>query len=114
MGKPERKEARVFVRHGSPWIGCVCPCCNHDVSIKDNNCSNCGTPLGFLNYHKVQETGGHGLNLSPKWTEVFIDDEINKTYFITQLKKLERQCRVEDGSILKVMRDAYIKTCFEK
>lgn len=109
------KEAHVYVQDGSPWISCCCPACGKTVYSNDKFCVECGQPLMFNDYKRVLEIGGpRKLNVTGRWKRIFIDDAVKEAYFMRRIEKLEAECQIEDSPILRIMREAYIKTCFEK
>lgn len=109
------KEAHVYVQDGSPWISCCCPACGKTVYSNDKFCAECGQPLMFNDYKRVLEIGGpRKLNVTGRWKRIFIDDAVKKAYFMRRIEKVEAECQIEDSPILRIMREAYIKTCFEK
>ena len=110
-----KKEALVFVRHGSPWITTNCPNCGVHIPFDQKFCAECGQEMSYEHYRKISRTGGHGLNMTGEWTQCFPDDGVNREVFIRELENLERICQVhpEDKTMLKIMREAYINTCFE-
>lgn len=65
------------------------------------------------NFKVVFKDGGHSFDLPPTWSEIIIDDKIRKMRFMQGLKELERTCNIKDNTILKIMREQFIKTCFE-
>lgn len=115
MAINEVKEAKVFVRVGSPWICTCCPNCGTSVSSAWGFCAKCGQAMSFEHYRRVQQIGGpESVTRGGVWVEcVATDKKLCKEYFIKKLEELEKQCLVsdEDGT-LKIMRDAYLKTCF--
>lgn len=55
------------------------------------------------------------IKLTSEWKEYNIEDnEINEDNFVERLIKLEESFGIKETSLLKVMRNAYIKTIFEK
>lgn len=109
-----KKEARVFICNGSPWISTYCPHCGKRVYAREHFCSSCGQELSFVNYEKVLNDGGCSIDLPPVWTEYFVDNEMNKIAFINELKKLEEKYRINSNDpIVKVLRNEYIKTAME-
>ena len=109
------KEAHVYVQDGSPWISCCCPACGKTVYSNDKFCVECGQPLMFNDYKRVLELGSpRKLNVTGRWKRIFIDDAVKEAYFMRRIEKLEAECQIEDSPILRIMREAYIKTCFEK
>lgn len=106
-------EVRTFVRHSSPWICSICPTCGKSVCQSENFCKNCGQELSFESFNIISKDGGHSFDLPPTWSEIVIDDKIRKMRFMQGLKELERTCNIKDNSILKIMREQFIKTCFE-
>jgi len=107
------KEATVYVQKGSPWITCCCPVCGKTVYRSQKFCPECGQALSFNDYRIVSETGGHGIKLPYAWQRIVIGDAVKLEYITRTLKKLEAECQIEDGPILRIMREAYIKTCLE-
>lgn len=108
------KEAHVYVQNGSPWISCCCPVCGKTVYSTDKFCVECGQPIMFNDYRRVLEVGGRRLNITGTWKRIIIDDAVKEAYLRHRLEKIEAECQIEDSPILRIMRDAYIKTCFEK
>ena len=111
-----KKEAIVFVRHGSPWITTNCPNCGEHIPFDQKFCAECGQEMSFKDFHFILITGGRGVKMSYEWTQCLPPhDCVNKEIFIRELEKLERICQVhpKDKTMLKIMREAYINTCFE-
>lgn len=112
-----KQEAIVYVRHGSPWITTNCPNCGEHVPFDQKFCAECGQELSYKNFHCILNTGGTGIKMGYEWTQCLPhDDGVNKEIFIRELKKLERICRVhpKDETMLEIMREAYIRNCFNK
>ena len=112
-----KREAIVFVRHGSPWITTNCPNCGKHIPFDQKFCSECGQEMSYEHFKKVRQTGGAGLKMTGTWTQCIPDDDgVNREVFIRELEKLERVCQVhpKDETILKIMREAYVNSCFEK
>ena len=112
-----KKEVRIFIKHDSPWLCAICPGCAKVVYTDQKFCPNCGQELSFIDYLKVRHDGGSSIPKLPRvWTEYIVDDTLNKNAFIQRLEQLEQTCHVnpKDSTILKIMRNAYIDTCFGK
>lgn len=111
-----KKEALVFVRHGSPWIDTACPNCREHITFDQKFCAECGQELSYENYKKICQTGGTGIKMTGAWTQCIPDDGVNREVFIRELEKLERTCQVhpKDEAMLKIMREAYVDNCFGK
>jgi hypothetical protein len=111
-----KKEAIVFVRHGFPWITTNCPNCGMHITPDQKFCYECGQKMSYEHFKKISQTGGTGLNMTGAWTQCLPDDGVNREVFIRELEKLERVCQVhpKDETILKIMREAYVNSCFEK
>ncbi len=112
--KDEPMEATVYVRDGSPWIATYCSACGNAVHNTQAYCHHCGQALSFKRYHHAME---HQLKvkLTGDWKEYSIeDDEVSKDNFVERLIELEESYGIKETSLLKVMRNAYIKTIFEK
>lgn len=106
-------EADVYVRHGSPWICAVCPHCHHTVYQSEQYCKKCGTKLEFNDFLKVSHT--HGIKLSSsEWVRYIPNKMENLKNFLYELKKLEQAHQIEETSMVKIMRDAYYKTCADE
>lgn len=108
------KEAHVYVQYGSPWISCCCPACGKTVYSNDKFCVECGQALKFNDYKRVLEIGASRLKVTGGWKRIVIDDAVKEAYLRRRLEKLEAECQIEDSPILRIMREEYIKTCFEK
>lgn len=111
-----KTETIVYVRYGSPWITENCPSCGTHVCHDDKFCSECGQELSHAHFHRISKTGGTGIKMTGTWTQCIPDDGVNREVFIRELEKLERICQVhpKDETMLKIMREAYVKNCFEK
>lgn len=111
-----KKEAIVFVRHGSPWITTNCPTCGKHIPYNQKFCGECGQEMSYEHYRKISKTGGTGIKMTGTWTQCIPDDEVNREVFIRELEKLERvyQVNPKDKTMLKIMREAYVSNCFEK
>jgi len=122
----EAKEARVFVRDGTPWIDSICPTCGGAVLIpRDRFCPSCGQKLSFRFYYKVLDTGGNNIPTAYKWREVtpeeleLVRSQHNIENFTRRLKLLEKEFGIEefdtkDHPLLRIMRKTYVETCFEE
>lgn len=106
-------EANVYVRKGSPWICAGCPKCGHAVYPSENYCKECGTKLEFNDFLKVSHTRGPILR-SHEWVRYIPNKMENLKNFLYELKKLEQAHQIEDTSMVKIMRDAYYKTCADE
>lgn len=112
--KDEPVEAKVYVRHGSPWIATYCSMCGNAVHNTQAYCHHCGQALSFKRYHYVMDHQSK-VKLTSEWKECNVDSsEINKDTFVERLIELEESFGIEETSLLKVMRNAYVKTIFEK
>ena len=112
-----KKETIVYVRYGSPWITENCPSCGTHVRRHDQQfCAECGQELSHAHFRLISETGGTGIAMTGTWTRCVPDDGVNREAFLRELEKLERIYRVhpKDGDMLKIMREAYIRNCFDK
>lgn len=112
-----KKEVRIFIKNATPWLSAICPGCCKIVYTDQKFCTNCGQELSFIDYRKVLHGGGSSIHKLPRdWTEYIVDDTLNKNAFIQRLEQLEQDCHVnsKDSTILKIMRNAYIETCFGK
>ena len=112
-----KKEALVFVRDGSPWITTNCPNCGKHIPFDQKFCAECGQEISYEHFRKIFQDG-HGcmsIKLPPTWTRCLPDDGVNQEFFIRELEKLERICQVhpKDETMLKIMREAYVRNCFE-
>ena len=107
------KEAHVYVQNGGPWIACCCPVCGKTVYSSNKFCVECGQALMFNDYKRVLETGPSKLKVTGGWKRIFFNDAVKEAYLRRCIEKLEAECRIEDSPILRIMREAYIKTCFE-
>jgi hypothetical protein len=112
--KDEPVEATVYVRIGSPWIATYCSMCGNTVHNTQAYCHHCGQALSFKRYHHAMEHQSE-TKLTSSWKEYNIGvDEVNKDNFVERLIDLEESFGIEETSLLKVMRNAYVKTIFEK
>lgn len=112
--KDEPMEATVYVRIGSPWIATYCSVCDNAVDNTQAYCHHCGQALSFKRYHHAMEHQSE-IKFDSSWKEYKIGiDEVNKDNFVERLLELEESFCIKENSILKVMRNAYIKTVFEK
>lgn len=113
-----KKDARVFVRcGGAPWIATYCPNCGKRISAEDHFCNECGQELSFENYHKVRELDRLGkIKLTLNWTEYFVNEEENQSVFLARLEQLEQEFLIntKENPIVKILRNEYVKTAFEK
>lgn len=107
------KEARVFVRFGVPWVATLCPGCNEKVEPGNNFCAHCGQKLSFGIYRAVLK-GTLKPKRTPEWTEVLPDTEATRKALEQVLIDLEKKYCVpgRNASILRIMREQYIKTVF--
>ena len=106
-------EVRIFVRFGSPWIKAICPKCGNNVGVV-KYCQNCGQELSYNDFNAVLNDGGHNVELPPVWSEIIVNKSLRMQRLVEGLKELERMCNIKEDSILKILRNEYIKTCFEK
>ena len=106
-------EAHVYIRNGSPWICAVCPECCHTVYPSEKYCKECGTKLEFNDFCIVSHLHDLGPR-STEWARYIPNKMDNLKSFFDELKKLERNHRIEETSMVKIMRDAYYKTCAEE
>ena len=106
-------EANVYVRHGSPWICTVCPKCGKTVYESEKYCKECGTQLEFNDFKMASSIGG-SVCKSYKWTRYIPNKMDNLKHFFKELKKLEESHQIEETSMVKIMRDAYYKTCADE
>ena len=113
-----KKDARVFVRCGdTPWIAAYCPHCGTRISTEDHFCKNCGQELSFENYNKVSELANLGkIKLTLNWREYFVNEKENQEVFLARLEQLEKEFLIDtkENTIVKILRNEYIKTAFEK
>lgn len=112
-----KNDARVFVRCGdSPWIATYCPNCGKRISAEDHFCKECGQELSFENYHKVRELSRLGkIKLTLDWREYFVNEEENQSVFLARLEQLEQEFLIDkENPIVKILRNEYVKTAFEK
>ena len=112
-----RKNARVFVRCGdAPWISAYCPECGTRISPDDHFCKECGQELSFENYNKVRELSNQGkIKLTVNWKEYFVNEEENQSIFLARLEQLEQEFLIDkENPIVKILRNEYVKTAFEK
>lgn len=106
-------EAHVYVRCGSPWICAVCPKCGHGVYQSEKYCKECGTKLEFNDFTAVSHT--RCINpRSCEWVRYIPNKMENLKNFLYELKKLEKAHRIEETSMVKIMRDAYYNTCADE
>lgn len=106
-------EANVYVRHGSPWICTVCPKCGSTVYESEKYCKSCGTKLEYNDLKRASSIGS-SIARSQKWTRYVPNKMDNLKHFFNELKKLEQSHQIEETSMVKIMRDAYYKTCAEE
>ena len=106
-------EVRIFVKDDCPWIKAVCPKCGSNVGVM-NYCKNSGQELSYNDFSAVLDDGGRNIELPSVWSEIIVDKRLQIQRFVKGLKDLERMCNIKEDSILKIMRNEYIKTCFEK
>ena len=71
-----KREVRIFICDGSPWISSYCPHCGKRVYINEKFCKECGQELSFDDYKKVLYDGGCSIDLPPDWTEYIVNDEL--------------------------------------
>ena len=121
----EAKEARVFVRSGSPWIDLVCPNCGKAANTSHNFCPYCSQRLSFKLFYKILDTGGRNIPTDDCWREI-TESELESERlkhsaenFARRLKLLEEEFGIKefdtkDHPLLRIMRKEYIKTCFEE
>lgn len=112
-----KKETIVYVRDGSPWITEDCPSCGKQVYHDQKFCSECWQELSHAHCRLILGTGGVGLKLYGGWTQCIPGSEgVNRAVFVRELEKLERICQVhpKDETMLEIMREAYIRNCFDK
>lgn len=115
MDKEAIQETAVYVRFGfgAPWICEACPACEGIVKECQQYCPDCGQHISHEDYRKVLETGGVGIETKGGWRRVILDRKLKEEYIRRKLSQIELECDCEDNSIVRIMRDAYIKTCFE-
>lgn len=112
--KDEPVEATVYVRTGCPWIATYCSACGNAVHNTQAYCHHCGQALSFKRYHHAMDHQSK-IKFTSDWKEYSIkDEEVSKDYFVERLIALEESFGIEENSLLKVMRNAYIKSVFEK
>lgn len=112
-----KKETIVYIRDGSPWITENCPTCGTHVCRDEKFCSECGQKLSHTHYRQILNTGGVGLKLHGGWTQCLPTDKgVNRAVFVRELELLESICQVnpKDKIMLDIMREAYIRNCFDK
>lgn len=113
-----KRDARVFVRCGdTPWITACCPHCGTTINTGDHFCKNCGQELSFKNYNKVRELSNQGkITLTRDWKEYFVNEEENQSLFLARLEQLEQEFLIDakENPIVKILRNEYVKTAFEK
>ena len=106
-------EANVYVRYGSPWICTLCPKCGNNVYESEKYCKACGTQLSFNDF-KMAVDIGDSICRTQGWTR-YIPNKMDKMrHFFEELKGLEKAHQIEDTSMVKIMRDAYYKTCADE
>ena len=113
MDKEAIQETAVYVQFGTPWICKACPACGRRVKNCQQYCPDCGQHISHEDYRKVLKTGGVGIKTKGGWRRVILDRKLKEEYIRQKLSKIELECDCEDNSIVRIMRDAYIKTCFE-
>lgn len=113
MDKETIQETAVYVRFGSPWICETCPSCGSILRESPQYCPDCGQHISHADYLKVRSTGGTGIETQGAWRRVIPDRKLKEEYIRRKLSEIELECDCEETSILRIMRDAYIKTCFE-
>lgn len=106
-------EAHVYVRYGSPWICTLCPKCGNPVYESEKYCKECGTPLSFDDFKRVLHSTGN-ICRTNEWTRYIPNKMDNLIHFFEELKKLEQAHQIEETSMVKIMRDAYYKTCADE
>ena len=123
--RDEAKEVRVFVRNGIPWIDSACPACGISIVPSNKFCPCCGQKLSSKFYYEVLDTGGVDVPTPDNWREILpeefalIKNKLSVENFTRRLKLLEKEFGIEefdtkDHSLLRIMRKAYIETCFEE
>ena len=91
----------------------MCPKCGHIVYPSEKYCKECGTTVEFNDFYTVSHT--RGLNIrNPEWVRYIPNKMENLKNFLYELKKLEKAHQIEDTSMVKIMRDAYYKTCADE
>lgn len=113
MDKETIQETAVYVQFGTPWICEACPSCGRRVKDCHQYCPDCGQHISHNDYNKVRSTGGTGIETNGGWRRVIPDRKLKEEYVRRKLSRIELECDCEDNSIVRIMRDAYIKTCFE-
>lgn len=113
-----KRDARVFVRCcDTPWISTYCPNCGERIYPNDHFCKECGQELSFENYNKVHELDRLGkIKLTRNWTEYYVNEEDNQSVFLARLEQLEKEFLIDtkENPIVKILRNEYVKTAFEK
>lgn len=111
-------EAHVYVQKGglgNPWLRAVCPKCKCTVYESQKFCPHCGVPLSFNDYETVFNNGYSAIkNKTAEWTRYIPRKTDNIEHFFNELMKLERTHQIEETSIIKIMREAYCKTCADE
>jgi len=106
-------EAHVYVRYGSPWICTLCPKCGSSVYESEKYCKECGTPLSFNDFKHVLHSDCD-ICRTNEWTRYIPNKMDNLRHFVEELKRLEQAHQIEETSMVKIMRDAYCKTCADE
>ena len=95
-------------------LAAAAPYVARPFTVETSSAWNADSPLCSTTTKRILEVGGRRLNITGTWKRIIIDDAVKEAYLRRRLEKIEEECQIEDNPILRIMREAYIKTCFEK